>query len=69
MTNTIDEILRSLELQEISHRIIDDVNKKLSAKKYRQAFLILEKLKESGNWVLDKKGEEILEKFWWDYAN
>jgi hypothetical protein len=69
MTNPIDDLLISLERQNEAPRIIKEIKEKYLQKKYRQVFLILKNLKESGKWVLDENDEKKLEEFWWNYAN
>lgn len=37
--------------------------------KYRQMFLLVSELKQTGVWQPTEEEEELLEQFWWQYAN
>jgi hypothetical protein len=69
MTHIIHALVESVKSQVRDSQIIEELTEKLEQKKYRQAFLIFHKLKESGRWVLDESDEKHLEAFWWEYAN
>jgi hypothetical protein len=69
MTRPMDDLIRSLERQNLHPQIIKDIREKYAQKEFRQVFLILENLKKSGQWVLDESDEKRLEEFWWSYAN
>lgn len=36
---------------------------------YRGVFLLIDGLRDRGLWSPSKSDEEVLEMFWWDYAN
>jgi hypothetical protein len=69
MANLINEILNSLILQNINSQLIEEIKEKISNNEYRQAFLIIENLKETKYWIPNENDEENLQSFWWDYAN
>lgn len=66
----ISELLQSLRLQpnNINKQILE-IEKLISDRKYRQAFLAMNTLKEKQLWILTESDEKNLEKFWWEYAN
>ena len=69
MNNIINALIESVRSQRQDPQIIEEITEKLEQKKYRQAFLIFNNLKESGKWVLSESDEKNLEEFWWEYAN
>ncbi|MBI4761328.1 MAG: hypothetical protein ACOYYF_03535 [Chloroflexota bacterium] len=69
MNNIIPLLVESVKSQVQDSQIIKELTEKLEQKKYRQAFLIFNNLKESGKWVLNESDEKHLEEFWWEYAN
>lgn len=69
MNNIIPLLVESVKSQVQDFQIIKELTEKLEQKKYRQAFLIFNNLKESGKWVLNESDEKHLEEFWWEYAN
>ena len=69
MKDLIDALLASVRAQVHDDSVLQEIYDKLAKKKYRQVFLILNNLKESGKWVLSETDEKNLEEFWWEYAN
>ncbi len=63
-------LLESLKSQSASYlESMKEIETAMSNNKYRVAFLIISKLKDSGLWNPTKSDEHNLEKFWWDFAN
>ena len=63
-------LLQSLQLQ--SEKIGDamlEIQDLISNQKYRQVFLVMNNLKETGVWIPSNEDEKNLEIFWWEYAN
>lgn len=69
MKDLINTLLESVKTQVKESLILEEISDKLEHKKYRQAFLIMNNLRESGKWVLSEDDEKNLEEFWWEYAN
>ena len=69
MNDLIDALIESVRTQVQDSKTIEEITEKLAQKKYRQFFLILNSLKESGRWILSESDKKNLEKFWWEYAN
>lgn len=67
LENMYNVIKSSIDLNdEDSILFIDDLKYKLEDKKYRWAFLCIDKFRVKHKIEI---AESILEKFWWDYAN
>jgi hypothetical protein len=64
----VKRLLESLQSQRLNDDMIE-VKNLISNEKYRQAFLVMAKLKENGLWIPSDDDEKNLKKFWWDYAN
>ena len=68
-------------MKELKYEIIDElrgkipaeqlleIEKNINEEKYRWAFEDMEKLKSSKQWSPTQKFLNLLEKFWWEYAN
>lgn len=67
VTQIIDRL--QLELPEQQKQSIDIFRDYVNNKKYRAAFLILEQMKQSGNWTPSETLLKYYERFWWEYAN
>ena len=68
MVNRIIEILES-ELPEEYKSEIDKFKHYTLQKKYRQAYLVLNDLKKIKNWSPSSELLQLMEKYWWEYAN
>ena len=69
MVNEIkDEIIVELE-GNISEELLASIKSLIDEKKYRLAFIKLNKIKESSEWNASQRYLDLLEKFWWTYAN
>ena len=69
MNDLIGMLVKSIRAQVSDFGIIEEITEKLTQKKYRQVFVILNNLKEDGKWVLNDVDEKNLEAFWWEHAN
>lgn len=69
MVNEIkDEMIAELE-GNISEELLISIKSLIDEKKYRLAFIKLNKIKESSEWSVSQRYLDLLEKFWWTYAN
>ena len=69
MVNEIkDEIIDELE-GNISEELLISIKSLIDEKKYRLAFIKLNKIKESSEWSVSQRYLDLLDKFWWTYAN
>ena len=63
-----DEIIAELE-GNISEELLNSIKLLIDEKKYRLAFIKLNKIKESSEWRVSQRYLNLIEKFWWTYAN
>ncbi|MCR5737312.1 MAG: hypothetical protein K6G64_06660 [Eubacterium sp.] len=68
MNETKNEIIAELD-GNISDEQLKLIKSLLDEEKYRMAFLELSKIKESSEVKVSQKYLNLLEKFWWEYAN
>ena len=68
MSEIKDEIIAELD-GNIPEELLITISKLIDEKKYRLAFIQLNKIKESSEWIASQRYLTLLEKFWWTYAN
>lgn len=68
MSEIKDEIVSELE-GNISKELLISIKSLIDEKKYRLAYIELYKIKESSEWSASQRYLDLLEKFWWTYAN
>lgn len=68
MSEIKDEVISELE-GNISEELLISIKSLIDEKKYRLAFIKLNKIKESSEWRVSQRYLDLLEKFWWTYAN
>lgn len=70
MDGLIEELLDSIRSQSLnSPGLILEIEREIANQKYRQAFLLIQNLKEKNLWTPNASEEKLLEAFWWEFAN
>lgn len=68
VTLQIVELLRQ-ELPKALLHNVNEIQTLITNKKYRAAYHIMDQLKREQLWTPSEKYLQLIEKFWWEYAN
>ena len=66
--NEIFELLRTYLPESLIYKV-DEIGMLIKDEKYREAYLVMYELKQNKLWSPPSKYIQLMEKFWWNYAN